>query len=105
MHERREGRERARLQLVLCRAHADLHADVVPLVGDGTSFVKVVDRRRVEEAPCGLRDPVLPFGVVFAVGGKRVMRSGDWAIRQLGTQVKKRLRSNVQRPMSHEVSF
>jgi hypothetical protein len=81
MHERRERSERPRVHLVLCRAHADLHADVVPLVGDGTSFVKVVDRRRMAKASRGHRDPLLPFGVECA---GEASGTGDPAIGRVG---------------------
>ena len=71
MHERREPSEHPRVHLVLGRAHANLHADVVSLVWGRTSFVKVVARRRLAKASRGHRDPVLPFRVGCAGGGNR----------------------------------
>ena len=46
--------------MVLSRANAELYAEGVALFSGRPELVVVVDRRRVETAPRGYLDPVLP---------------------------------------------
>jgi len=50
--------------MVLSRANAELYAEVVALFSCRPDIVVAVDRRRVEKAPRGHLDPVLPEVVV-----------------------------------------
>ncbi len=46
--------------LVLCRACAELYEEIAAFFSERPEVVVVVDRRRVETAPRGYLDPVLP---------------------------------------------
>ena len=60
MHERRVGLEHQTQYMVLCRACAELYAEMSSLLVGWPDVAVVVDRRRVEKAPRGYLDPVFP---------------------------------------------
>jgi hypothetical protein len=60
MHERRLTLDHQTQYMVLCRACAELYAEISSLLADWSDVVVVVDRRRVEKAPRGYLDPVFP---------------------------------------------
>ena len=60
MHERRATLDHQTQYMVLCRACAELYAEISSLLADWSDVVVVVDRRRVEKAPRGYLDPVFP---------------------------------------------
>jgi hypothetical protein len=60
MRERRDRLDASAQYLVLCRACAELYAEIAALFSERPDVVVVVDRRRVETAPRGYLDPVLP---------------------------------------------
>ena len=65
MHERRRDRLDSTIEpMVFRRARAELHAEVVTLFSGRAGIVIGVDRRRMETAPRGHLDPVLPEVVV-----------------------------------------
>jgi hypothetical protein len=60
MRERRDRLDSGAQYLVLCRACAELYAEIAAFFSERPDVVVVVDRRRVETAPRGYLDPVLP---------------------------------------------
>ena len=60
MHERRLTLDHQTQYIVLCRACAELLAEMSLLFAGWPDVAVVVDRRRVEKAPRGYLDPVFP---------------------------------------------
>ena len=60
MHERRLTLDHQTQYMVLCRACAELYAEMSSLLAGWPDVAVVVDRRRVEKAPRGYLDPVFP---------------------------------------------